>query len=275
MGELLLSYRGASGSLIPVEADAITPDHLAGMDRPAIEKLTLHHGNQSVPLGELFAVRGDVCDTLRVEGDLGRVKGLGLGMKSGRLVIEGNAAMHVGAFMSGGTIEARGSVGDWAGAEMTGGLLLVRGDAGNRVGGAYRGSKHGMRGGVILVEGRAGHEAGGYMRRGLIAVRGDVGDFTGARMSAGTILLLGSAGIRTGGGMKRGTIVCRRPVELLPTFRAGGSIRPLFLRIILRALEARGFVAGAALGAPSFSFTRHLGDLAELGKGEILVAREA
>ncbi|MEK7799492.1 MAG: formylmethanofuran dehydrogenase subunit C [Acidobacteriota bacterium] len=271
MDELVLTYKGSGGSGIPLEAEAITPDNLRGKERGGIERLPLFHGNTKVPLGDAFEVKGDPSDRLRVLGDLALVKSLGQEMTGGRLVIEGNAGMHVGARMSGGTIEVRGGAADWAGAEMTGGLIWIKGDAGNRAGSAYRGSKYGMRGGVILIEGSAGHEVGGYMRRGLIAVRGDVQDFAGARMSAGTIFVFGRPGIRTGGGMKRGTIVCYQPPEVLPTFRAAGSFEPLFVAIYLRALAARGFDVGRFEATRRFA--RYRGDLAELGKGEILVAQ--
>jgi formylmethanofuran dehydrogenase subunit C len=271
MEEVVLSYKGLA-SPIPVEADAIVPDRLREMGRAEIERLVLNHGNERVALADLFTVRGGPSGRIRMEGDLATVKGLGTGMQDGRLLIEGNAGMHVGALMRGGCIEVGGSAGDWAGAEMTGGLLWIRGDAGNRAGSAYRGSKFGMRGGVILIEGGAGHEVGGYMRRGLIAVRGEVQDFAGARMVSGTLLLLGRTGIRTGGGMKRGTIVCEQGTEILPTFRRSEAGHPLFLQVIRRALQARGFPV--EIGEGGRSYTRYRGDLAELGKGEILLRRQ-
>lgn len=273
MSEVVLTYRGASGSAIPVEAEPINPDLFKDKNRAAIEKLPVHHGNERGTLADFFTIVGERSDAIRVEGDLSRVKGIGAGMSSGAILIEGNAGMHVGAEMSGGTIEVHGNVDDWAGAEMTGGLLRIRGNAGNRTGSAYRGSKYGMRGGVVLVEGNAGHEIGGYMRRGLIAVRGDVLDHTGARMSAGSVFVFGSAGIRTGGGMKRGTIVCYKKPEILPTFKFNATYTPHFITIYLRALRATGFPIPKDADRPH-PFARYNGDLAELGKGEILVAQE-
>lgn len=273
MSALVLTLRDGARSPIPVEADAIAPDRLRSMERAAIERLMLQHGNRTLPLAELFTVRGSPSDEVRVEGDLAGVKGLGSGMEGGRLIIDGDAGMHVGAQMRGGSIEVRGSAGDWAGAEMSGGLLRVRGHAGNRAGSAYRGSKFGMRGGVILIDGDAGHEVGGYMRRGLIAVRGDVQDHAGARMAAGTLFLFGRTGARAGGGMSRGTLVCYRAPEMLPTFRAAGVCEPLFVTIFVRALAARGFAVEGA-GAVR-RFQRYRGDLAELGRGEILAAEPA
>jgi formylmethanofuran dehydrogenase subunit C len=272
MGEVVLTFKGLSGSPIPLEADSINPMLFRDRERKEIERVPLHHGNTSVPLGELFSIRGSPSGDLRIEGDLASVKGLGIGMSGGRMVIEGNVGMHVGAGMTGGEIEVRGDAADWAGAEMSGGLLRVRGNAGNRAGSAYRGSRFGMRGGVILIHGSAGHEVGGYMRRGLVAVQGDVADFAGARMAAGTILLFGRSGLRTGGGMNRGTIVCFGKAELLPTFRLASTYTPLVLEILLRALRARGYSIDGVEPLPRFD--RYYGDLAELGRGEIFVRRD-
>jgi formylmethanofuran dehydrogenase subunit C len=271
MEEIVLTFKGTRGSKIPLEADPITPDVLELKFRPEIERLPLHHGNEQVLLGDFFTVKGERSNQIRVQGDLSLVKNIGAGMQAGRIVVEGNVGMHVGARMSGGEIEIHGNADDWAGAEMTGGLLWIKGNVGNRAGSAYRGSKYGMRGGVILIEGSGGHEVGGYMRRGLIVVRGDVEDHTGARMVAGSIFVLGRLGARTGGGMKRGSIVCFHTPDMLPTFRLTSTYTPLFIPIFLRSLQARGFSVSEVQRARHF--TRYCGDMAELGKGEILVCQ--
>ncbi len=269
--EIVLTFKGTEDSTIPLEADPINPDILQLKFRPEIEQLPLYHGNEQVRLGDFFTVKGERSNQIRVQGDLSRVKNIGVGMQGGRIVIEGNVGMHVGARMTGGEIEIHGNAGDWAGAEMTGGLLWIKGNVGNRAGSAYRGSKYGMRGGVILVEGSGEHEVGGYMRRGLIVVRGDVEDHTGARMVAGSIFVLGRAGARTGGGMKRGSIVCFHTPDILPTFRLTSTYTPLFIPIFLRSLHARGFPVSEVQRARHF--IRYCGDMAELGKGEILVCQ--
>ncbi|MFQ5693198.1 MAG: formylmethanofuran dehydrogenase subunit C [Nitrospinota bacterium] len=271
MDEIILTFKGTGKSTVPLEADPINPDLLQLKFRPEIERLPLHHGNEQVLLGDFFSVEGERSNQIRLRGDLSPVKNIGVGMQGGRIVIEGNVGMHVGARMEGGEIEVHGNADDWAGAEMTGGLLGIKGNAGNRAGSAYRGSKYGMRGGVILIGGSAGHEVGGYMRRGLIVVRGDVEDLTGARMVAGSIFGLGRVGQRTGGGMKRGSIVCYHSVDMLPTFRLTSTYTPTFIPIYLRALHARGFPVAEVQRARNF--TRYCGDLAELGKGEILVCQ--
>ncbi len=269
---LRLRYHGTS--TIPVEAECITPNHLAGKTAAEIAALPVQHGNAQVPLGEFFAVQGDAGDgEVLVEGDCGRVKWLGAGMTAGRLTIRGDAGMHLGSEMKGGEIAVHGSVGDWLGAEMRGGRIHVHSNAGNLVGAAYRGSRLGMRGGVILIEGVAGDEIGAAMRRGLIAIGGACGDFPGVSMIAGSLLLFGPCGDRPGAGMKRGTIACLGDTPaLLPTFRYACTYQPVFLAIYLRQLQAWGF--GVAERFLRGSWRRWSGDLVVQGQGEILSWRE-
>ena len=266
---LLLKYK--STTTIPVEAEAITPDHLAGKSLAEIAALPVQHGNAAAPLGEFFGVEGDAADqNIVLEGDCSRVKLVGTNMQSGRITIRGNVGMHLGAEMTGGDIEVFGNAADWVGAEMRGGRIHVHGDAGHLVGAGYRGSRLGMRGGVILIDGKAGNEIGATMRRGLIAVGGETGDFPGVGLIAGSVFLFGQPGLRLGAGMKRGTITlfAGKPM-LLPTFRYDCTYRPLFLDIYLRQLAAWGF--GPAQKIRGGSYRRYSGDLVALGKGEVLV----
>jgi formylmethanofuran dehydrogenase subunit C len=269
---LRLRYHGTS--TIPIEAECITPDNLAGKAAAEIAKLPVQHGNAQVPLGEFFAVEGDAGDgDVVVEGDCRRVKWLGAGMTTGRLTIQGDVGMHLGSEMKGGEITAHGSAGDWVGAEMRGGRIHVHGDAGHLVGAAYRGSRLGMRGGVILIDGKAGNEIGATLRRGLIAIGGAGGDFPGVSMIAGSIFLFGPSGVRPGAGMKRGTLAfLGGPPALLPTFRYACTYQPVFLSIYLRQLRAWGFpVEERFLHG---RWRRYSGDLVALGKGEILTWQE-
>lgn len=270
----MLTLRCKTQTTVPVEAECITPDNLAGKSPGEIRALKVQHGNQQEPLGEFFDVSGDAADgRVVVEGDCTRVKWIGASMRRGRITVEGNAGMHLGAEMRGGLITVTGNAGDWVGAEMRGGVIHVAGDAGHLIGAAYRGAARGMRGGTILIEGRAGNEVGSTMRRGLIAIGGDVGDYPGVSMIAGSLLLFGRTGVRTGAGMKRGTIALFPPPDappaLLPTFRPSGTHRPVFLALYLRHLRALGFpLCDDHFDAPLHCYR---GDLVSLGKGEILV----
>lgn len=265
---LVLKYHNTT--TIPVEAECITPENLAGKTVAAISSLPLQHGNAQAPLAEFFHVSGDADDQdIVIEGDCGRVKWLGAGMTRGRLTIHGNVGMHLGAEMVGGEIAVHGGAGDWVGAEMRGGRIHVRGDAGHLVGAAYRGSRSGMRGGVILIEGNAGNEIGGTMRRGLIAIGGDAGDFVAVSMIAGTVFVFGKPGIRIGAGMKRGTVgLFGERSPLLATYRFDCVYRPVFMSLYLRELRAWSFPVAEQFFHGHFD--RYSGDLVALGKGEIL-----
>jgi formylmethanofuran dehydrogenase subunit C len=254
--------------VVPLEADALCPDRLAGASRQEIAALPVLHGNERTRVGEFFAVSG-AGDDVRVEGDLSRVKFVGAGMAGGRLTVAGDVGMHAGAAMRGGELHVEGDIGDWAGAGMRGGKLVVRGSAGRLLGGVYPGERAGMRGGEIIVHGDAGAQAGAGLRRGLIAVAGRAGDAAGLRMLAGTIVALGGLGPRAGAGMRRGSIVTMAPTAPLATFVFACVYRPPFMRLYLRRLRALGLgVSDAQLDG---RYARWCGDGLDLRRGEILI----
>ncbi len=264
---------------IPLEAEVISPDVLAGKKIQEIEGLTVYVGNERHVLGEFFDVGGEVAEKasdqlIVVEGDVPNVKYVGARMTSGRVLVNGSVGMHAGAQMSGGELTVEGSASEWAGAEMKGGLLRIWGDAGHQLGAAYRGSSEGMTGGCILVGGDAGLEAGSFMRRGMIVVRGGVGPFAGVHMNGGEIFVFGPAARRLGAEAKGngGFIACFGEVEsLLPTYVYDTTYQPTFMKLYLRQLkDALGVdEAGKFIDA---SFRRYRGDLSVGGNGEILVA---
>jgi formylmethanofuran dehydrogenase subunit C len=267
---LTLTLRHAP--VVPLEAEVLCPDRLAGTSRAEIEALPVWHGNERTCLGEFFAVSG-AGDDVRLEGDLSRVKRVGAGMTAGRLTVSGDVGMHAGSGMRGGELHVEGDAGDWAGAGMRGGTLVVRGSAGRRLGGGYPGERAGMRGGEIVVHGDAGAQAGAGLRRGLIAVAGRAGEAAGLRMLAGTIVALGGLEPRAGAGMRRGSIVTMAPATPLATFVFSCSYRPPFLGLYLRRLRALGLaVSDEQLDG---RYARWCGDALELRRGEILIFDQA
>ncbi|MGL4549756.1 MAG: formylmethanofuran dehydrogenase subunit C [Gemmataceae bacterium] len=250
---------------VPLEAEVLTPDVVAGLSHADVCALPLFLGKRQVRADDFFDIDGDGTDDLELRGDCGRVKWVGRAMSRGRVTLTGNAGMHLGAYMKGGAIHVGGDASDWVGAEMSGGLIHVRGSAGGQIGSAYRGSMRGMKGGTILIEGSAGMEIGMRMRRGLIAVKGLVRDFAGLQMKGGTIVLMSGAEIRTGAWMQRGTIISLKPLKLLPTFSAGCDYDPTFVRLYAKSLATHGF------GLPVGGYRRYTGDTSVPGKGELLV----
>jgi formylmethanofuran dehydrogenase subunit C len=268
---LVLKYKLAT--TVPVEVDGLAPQRVRGKSLAEIAVMPAWNGNRAVSVGELFDLSGDPADArMLFEGDLAGVHRIASGMTEGEVRIAGSAGRHAGSEMRGGLLTIEGDAGDWLGAQMHGGQIHVRGRAGGQVGAAYRGSRRGMTGGTILVEGDAGDEVGLCMRRGLIAIGGAAGDGMGFNLIAGTILAFGRAGLRPGAGMKRGTIGLFGPgsPELLPTFKFACRYRPQFLGLYFGELARLGFRVPTELLRREC--LRYCGDLAETGKGEILLA---
>lgn len=254
---------------VPLEAELLSPNQVAGLNDPEIAALKVQHGNDPATVGDFFKVEGSGNGELHLEGDLSRIKHLGAMMSSGKMVIHGDAGAHLGAGMSGGEIVVEGNAGDWVGPEMTGGRITIRGNAGHMVGSAYRGSTVGMQGGEIIIHGNVKNEAGHAMRNGLITIGGNSGDFTGVNMLAGTIMILGEPGIRSGAGMKRGTIVSMHEAEILPTFRYSCVYRPVFMTMLLQYVKHLGMALTD--NQLQGEYHRWCGDSVELNRGEILV----
>jgi formylmethanofuran dehydrogenase subunit C len=204
-----------------------------------------------LPLGDVCEVTGTPDGTIRFTGDLSRVTRLGAGLTEGAVVVEGSVGDEVGLGMAGGSIE-------------------VRGDAGEGAGGAAPEARRGMTGGELVVHGSAGASAGALMRRGLLAIGGAVGHHAGAGMIAGTLVSFGEVGAAAGLWSKRGSIVALAGVTIPSTYRYACIYQPIHLRLTLIRLRSRyGLPAGEhhLFG----HYRRYSGDLADLGKGEILV----
>jgi formylmethanofuran dehydrogenase subunit C len=125
-----------------------------------------------------------------------------------------------------------------------------------------------MRGGVILVRGNVGARAGDRMRRGMIIVEGKADTYVGSRMIAGTIIVRGRAGRLPGYLMNRGTIVTLDGSDALsPTFVDSGVHELLATVLMARYVDTYSPGIAATLRRP---WRRLLGDMAVIGKGEIL-----
>ena len=267
MSDVILTLRAPLAR--PVEAECISPDRFATASEREIAELPVWEGKRQLPLGELFAVRGERSATVRVEGDVSAVDALGAGMSAGELVAEGSVGRYVGTRMSGGRLHVRGGAGYGAGLEMVGGVLEIDGDAGDRLGASRLGASKGMAGGEIVVRGSAGAEAGASARRGLVVVCGNVGERAAHRMIAGSVIVLGSAARGAGEWSKRGSVVVTGDVVPPVTYRYACTYHPPHVALTLRRLRGR---FGVALDERWVNglYRRYSGDLSELGKGEIL-----
>jgi formylmethanofuran dehydrogenase subunit C len=254
-----------------VDASPLTPDRLAGRSPAQIAATELVAGNRRVCVGDLFDVSGDDPADLRLEGPCGKLDRIGAAMAAGRITVAGDAGDYLGLAMAGGRIEVHGNCGSHAACEMRQGFIHVHGSVGDFLGAALPGEPRGMRGGTVIVGGDAGERAGDRMRRGMLLIEGDAGDYCASRMGAGTIAVLGRLGANPGFAMSRGTVLTGGlRAGLLPTFNDCGVCELGFVELLARSWRGLPGRFGQLSGATS-QVHRYMGDLANGGKGEILV----
>lgn len=269
MSALRFTRREAPGQRL--DLSPLIPDRLAGLSQAEIERLPLGTLRAPVLVGDVFRVEMGDAGQVEISGGSALLDRVGEGMAAGTLTVEGDLGERAGRGMQGGRIEIRGCVGDWAGSGLRGGVLVIEGDCGRVLGGPLAGEVEGMTGGTVIVRGSAGERAGDRMRRGLIVVEGRAGPLTASRMVAGTVVACGGAGALPGSLMRRGTVLLGGEVPaLLPTFvpvrAAPGGV---FAALLARTLDRISPAAANLARAPA---RRLAGDMASLGKGEILLA---
>jgi formylmethanofuran dehydrogenase subunit C len=252
-----LTLRPRKAFDIPVEAEILSPDKLAGLSLSQIGLQEVWQGNKKMNLSDLFQVDGDDTPAkpeemvIRLEGDFSRVKRIGENMSSGTVEVGGDAGMRAGSGMKGGFLRVQGNADDWLGREMRGGKIEISGNAGNYAGAGYRGEKCGMRGGEMEIAGKAGAYLGEHMCGGSIKVGGDAGDFPGSANQGGTIIISGGTYL-PGAEMTKGSITIKGSAKMLPSYQKMEMVK-----------------IGDA------DYQKYFGDLVENGKGEIYVAVSA
>jgi formylmethanofuran dehydrogenase subunit C len=127
----------------------------------------------------------------------------------------------------------------------------------------------GMSGGVLHVRGDAGERAADRLRRGFILIEGRAGPYAGSRMIAGTLAIGDEAGDLPGYLMGRGTILLGRGASLLsPSFGDCGEHDLVAARLLANYIVQTSAKLASLFRRP---LRRLAGDLAALGKGEILL----
>ena len=250
-----------------LDLSPLTPARLAKLSRKEIEAIAINTTRVKLTVGDAFKVKGKDAERLHFAGTDERCDKIGAALAGGEIVVEGDAGAMLGAQMKKGKIAVSGSAGVLAGASMSGGEIAIRRDVGDQAAGIAVGDTMGMKGGFLTVGGSAGALLGERMRRGLVVVGGKVGDYAGGRMIAGTLLLRGGAGRYAGYGNRRGSLIfMEKPKNILPTFNDCGVMEFDYLRILEKWLRGQGL--RIALGARA---RRLIGDMAVLGKGEMLI----
>jgi formylmethanofuran dehydrogenase subunit C len=246
---------------VPVQVSCITPEAFQGKTIEEIADMPVTEGKTILKLGDLFKVEQSPAETpnIVINGDVGKVKRIGQGMKTGEIVINGDVGMHTGEKMAGGKITINGNAGGWTGSQMRKGIIEIHGDANDYLASPYRGSDTGMKGGLITVDGKVGSDSACYMKGGIIKIKGSAGRFLGYHMSEGTIYVEKDCASRLAPCMTGGKIVVSGVLEeVMPTFTVD-SVKPKVK--IDDTQSAQG---------PFYLF---LGDLAQNGRGKLFISK--
>jgi formylmethanofuran dehydrogenase subunit C len=266
---LTFSLRAAPAQRL--DLSPLIPQNLAGKTVAEIENIELQTMRVRVTAGDVFRIREGDPAQIVIEGGAERFDRVGMGLAAGSIRVEGEVGVEAGRLMSGGQLTVRGRAGPFAGSGMKGGTLTIEGGAGERLAGPLSGETVGMSGGVLHVRGDAGNRAGDRLRRGIILIEGRAGAYAGSRMIAGTLAIGGEAGDLPGYLMGRGTILLGRGATLFsPTFGDCGEYDLVAARLLA------GYVAQVSTKLARLfrgPLRRLAGDLAALGKGEILLPR--
>jgi len=252
-----------------LDLSQLTPGRLAALPAAEIPRLVVGTSKSKLTVGDVFAHKGQAGDRVTIVGGSSRLDFIGDELDQGTVVVDGEVGICAGRSMRGGRLEIRGDAGAWLASGLAGGVVFVKGSAAGYVGGQRAGDKFGMTGGTVVIEGDAGDRTGERMRRGTIIVRGRCGACAGSRMLGGTIWAERGFGPATGVLMRRGTLIGPAVETMLPTFADTGRHDLVILRILSRYLAATlGPLAPRALSGGVRKFA---GDLATIGKGEILI----
>lgn len=250
-----------------LDLSPLTPQRLAGKSDADIAAIELQTTREKVTVGDIFTIRPGSAEGIRFEGGSARLDQIGEALTSGEIIVDGHCGLSVGRNMSGGALVVTGDCGPFAGSGMSGGRLEIKGSAGDFLAAPLDGEMEGMTGGLIVVRGSAGRRAGDRLRRGTIVIEGHAGDYPGSRMIAGTLIVLGACGALPGYLMRRGTIVLAHRAALAPTFVSCGQNGVGFTGLFSRLLEPESKGAAMLFARP---LERFAGDMAALGKGEVL-----
>jgi formylmethanofuran dehydrogenase subunit C len=251
-----------------IDMAPLTPDHLSGKSIAEIAAIELHSGNRKLRVDSLFDISGEDVHHIVIEKANGKLDFIGRGMKQGQITVHGDTGSYLAFQMRKGEITVHGNADAYAASGMAGGRLKVHGNVGDFLASAIPGDRKGMKGGVVIVTGNAGERAGDQMRRGIVLIEGNAGAYCASRMLAGTIGVMGSVGDYVGYGMRRGTLLLFSTPKLHTTLQDCGSHTLPFLNLMFKSFA---HLPSKFSSVQKNRVQRYAGDIANDGKGEILV----
>ena len=251
-----------------VDCSPLTPQHLTGKSTAEIAAIELACGNQKLRVDALFDIAGDDANDIAINNGNGKLDYVGQGLQEGRITVHGDVGSYLGFGMKKGSLQVHGNADAFAASGLAGGQILIDGNVGDFLASALPGDRKGMRGGLVIVKGNAGDRVGDQMRRGTLLIEGNVGRYCASRMLAGTIGVMGSAGEYLGYGMRRGTVMLFESPALHSTLQDCGTHTLPFLSLMFKSFRA---LPSKFAGIDRNRVRRYAGDIANDGKGEILV----
>lgn len=254
-----------------VDMSMLTPDALEGKSAAEIAAIQLPYGKRQLRVDEAFDINGEDTSDIVITNSHAKLDYIGSKMKSGHVTVKGHAGSYLGFQMQGGQLSVQGNVDAYAASGMSGGLIQIHGNAGDFLAAAIVGDRKGMKGGIVIVTGNAGERVGDQMRRGILLVEGDVGSYCASRMLAGTIGVLGNVGEYVGYGMRRGTLLLKNTPNVHTTIQDCGTHTLPFLSLMFKSFAS---LPSKFAKISTNRVQRYAGDIANDGKGEILVLKE-
>ena len=254
-----------------VDLSPLTPDNLAGKSLADIGAILLDSGREKLRADSLFDISGNDAADIVFNNANGKLDFIGSQMKSGRITVNGGAGSYLGLQMRNGHIVLNGNADAFLASGLAGGLIEVKGNVGDFLAAALPGDRKGMKGGIVLISGNVGERAGDQMRRGIILIEGNAGSYLASRMLAGTIGVLGSVGEYVGYGMRRGTLLLKQEPKLHATLQDCGTHTLPFLSLMFKSFRN---LPSKFAAISQNRVQRYAGDIANDGKGEILVFKQ-
>lgn len=251
-----------------VDCSPLTPHNLVGKTLAEIAAIELPSGRQKLRVDALFDIGGDDNSNIVIDNSSAKLDYIGHGMTDGSITVHGDVGSYLGFAMKKGSLQVHGSADAFAASGLAGGQILINGNAGDFLAAAIPGDRKGMRGGIVIVKGNAGDRVGDQMRRGILLIEGNAGDYCASRMLAGTIGVMGSVGNYIGYGMRRGTVMLFSQPALHSTLQDCGAHTLPFLSLMFKSLRA---LPTKFAEIDKNRVHRYAGDIANDGKGEILV----
>ncbi|ODR97031.1 hypothetical protein AUC69_12965 [Methyloceanibacter superfactus] len=265
MSALIFELKDTPGQRL--DLSPLVPARLAGMSRKDIEAVSIGTTRETLTVGDAFKVKGKDAQNIHFVGTDERCDKIGAELEGGAIFVDGDAGASLGARMKSGKIGVTGSAGVLAAASMAGGEITIRRNVGAQACGVALGETMGMKGGFVTVGGDTGALLGERMRRGPRGRRRQGGrlcrrphDCRHARAQRG-------AGRYAGYGNRRGSLIfMEKPKDILPTFSDCGVMEFDYLRLLEKWLRDQDI--RIRLGDRA---RRLMGDMAVLGKGEMLI----